>query len=85
MHLAEAIDIDFSSEVDIFISIYIIQSDTKGGWFFIPKNNQLLGGYDGEKFFSMSIWRDSILSHHEYGNRESEAEEKLKALCMFVY
>lgn len=84
MQLAEAIDIDFSSEVDIFISIYIIQSDTKGGWFFIPNNNQLLEGYDGEIFF-LVCQRDSILSHHEYGNTESEAEEKLKSLCVFVY
>lgn len=48
MCLAEAIDIDFSSEVDIFISIYIIHSDTEGGRFFIPNNNQLVEGYDGE-------------------------------------
>lgn len=46
MSLAEAIDIDFSSEVDIFISIYFIHSGTGGGWFFIPNNNQMLDRND---------------------------------------
>jgi len=62
MHLADAIGIDFSSEVDIFISIFIIQSNTKGGWFFIPNNNQLLEGYDGENFL-VCQYEDSILCH----------------------
>lgn len=39
MCLAEAIDIDFSSEADIFISLYIIHLDTIGGRFFIPNTN----------------------------------------------
>ncbi len=48
--LAEAIDIDFSSEVDIFISINMIYSGTGGSWFFILNNNQMPDRNDGELF-----------------------------------
>lgn len=58
MSLAGAIDIDFSSEVDIFISIYMIYS---GSWFFILNNNQMLDRNDGEIF--LSIWKDESLSY----------------------
>ncbi len=53
MSLAGAIDIDFSSEVDIFISIYMIYSGTGGSWFFILNNNQMLDRNDGEIFLSI--------------------------------
>ncbi len=61
MSLAGAIDIDFSSEVDIFISIYMIYSGTGGSWFFILNNNQMLDRNDGEIF--LSIWKDESLSY----------------------
>ncbi len=48
--MAEAIDIDFSSEVDIFISINMIYSGTGGSCFFILNNNQMPDRNDGEIF-----------------------------------